>query len=76
MEFEIIPVAFLQLNGVVELRIEEQKEIDKYTDKLNALKAYISKQERIEQMKEYNKHFRQENQEYFKQYREKNQEKI
>jgi recombinational DNA repair protein (RecF pathway) len=74
--FEIIPVAFLQLNDVVELRIEEQKEMDKYTDKLNALKAYISKQERIEQMKEYNKHFRQENQEYFKQYREENQEKI
>jgi hypothetical protein len=44
--FEIVPVAFLHLNDVIELRIEEQKEMDKYTDKLNAIKAYTSEQER------------------------------
>ena len=39
--FEIIPVAFLQLNNSIELRMEEQKEMDKHTDKLNAMKAYF-----------------------------------
>jgi hypothetical protein len=51
--FEIVPVAFLHLNDVIELRIEEQKEMDKYTDKLNAIKAYTSEQEREKIKKEY-----------------------
>ena len=74
--FEIIPVAFLQLNDSVELRIEEQKEMDKYTDKLNAIKAYISEQERIVRDKENRKVYNEKNKENRKKYTEKNKDKI
>ena len=68
--FEIVPVAFLQLTDAIELRIEEQNEIDKYTDKLNAIKAYISEQERLEQRKVYNE----QNKDKHKAYLEQNKE--
>ena len=74
--FEIIPVAFLHLNDVIELRIEEQKEMDKYTDKLNAIKAYISEQERIVRDKENRKVYNEKNKERRKKYVEQNKEKI
>ena len=68
--FEIVPVAFLQLTDAIELRIEEQNEMDKYTDKLNAIKAYISEQERLEQRKVYNE----QNKDKHKAYLEQNKE--
>jgi hypothetical protein len=68
--YEIVPVAFLQLTDVIELRIEEQKEMDKYTEKLNSLKAYISEQERLEQRKVYNE----QNKDKHKAYLEQNKE--
>ena len=74
--FEIIPVAFLHLNDGIELRIEEQKEMDKHTDKLNAIKAYISEQERIVSDKDNRKVYNEKNKENRKKYVEQNKEKI
>jgi|AntAceMinimDraft_5_1070358.scaffolds.fasta_scaffold118852_1 hypothetical protein len=74
--FEIVPVAFLHLNDVIELRIEEQKEMDKYTDKLNAIKAYTSEQEREKIKKEYREQNKEKHKEYNKIYREQNKDKI
>jgi hypothetical protein len=78
--FEIIPVAFLHLNDVIELRIEEQKEMDKYTDKLNAIKAYISKENRTKYVKEYNKEYNDRNKDSLikqqKEYRNQNKDKM
>ena len=82
--FEIIPVAFLQLNSSIELRMEEQKEMDKHTDKLNAMKAYISEQERIDRNKEIHRKYYEQNKdkyteyhkEYKKQYKEQNKERL
>ena len=78
--FEIIPVIFLKLNDAVELRIEEQKEMDKYTDKLNVIKAYISDQDRIVRDKENGKKYYEENREKLiektREYYESNKDKV
>ena len=50
--FEIVPVSVLQLTHEIELRMEEQLELEKYTDTLNAQNAYTSKQDRLKQMKD------------------------
>jgi predicted GIY-YIG superfamily endonuclease len=68
--YQIVPVAFLQLTDAIELRIEEHNEMDKYTDKLNAIKAYCSEQERLEQRKVYNE----KNKDKHKAYLEQNKE--
>jgi len=51
--FEIVAVSVLQLADALELRMEEQLEMDKYTSILNMVNAYTSNEDRHEQQKVY-----------------------
>jgi len=49
--FEIVPVSFLQLTDALELRMEEQLEMEKYTSLLNAQNAYTSNEDLLKRLK-------------------------
>ena len=74
--YEFIPVKYLSLNNNLELRTEEQNEINKHSNLLNDQNAVKN----IERAKEYQKGYniinRDRIKEYNKEYREKNKEKI
>ena len=51
--FEVIPVKFLKLENGVQLRIEEQKEMDKYDSLQNKIDSIMTSERREEYHKEY-----------------------
>ena len=75
--YEIIPVSFHNLTNIVELRILEQQEMDKYDGLLNSYYASRPKKQyridNIEKKSEYDKQYRIDNQEIIK---KKKNEKI
>ena len=83
--YEFIPVKYLSLNNNLELRTEEQNEMDKYSNLLNDQDAVVDMEKRKEiykekyqqnkeQLKEYRIINREKTKERGKKYREKNRE--
>ena len=78
--YEIIPVKYLSLNNILELRIEEQNEINKHSNLLNAVGAILNIEKRREYKKTYLANYfvkyKDEIREYKKTYWIKNRDKI
>lgn len=78
--FEVIPVIFLKLENKTQLAIEEQKEMDKYSDLKNKCKSHRTEEQKREQMRKLNKKYREENSDKIKrvhkEYRENNREHL
>jgi len=51
--FEVIPVSLHNFTTKIQLRIQEQTEIDKYSHAMNKRKAYITEEQKKEKKKEY-----------------------
>lgn len=56
--YEVIPVSFHNFDNKVQLRIQEQIEIDKFSHAMNKYKAYITEEQKKEYKKEYLKGYR------------------
>jgi hypothetical protein len=74
--FEMIPLEEYECDSKTQSRIREQLWIDKIENKLNMVKAYSSKEEKIEYKKEYNSINKEKYTEYFREYNIKNKEII
>jgi hypothetical protein len=69
--FEVVPVSFHKLENDIQLRIEEQKELDKYPNAFNKRKAYTTKTDSAQYKKEYYK----ANWEKYKEFRDTHKER-
>jgi hypothetical protein len=74
--FEIRPIKLVSCNNSMEAKIEEEKCRIEYKANMNSVKAYSSKEEKLEACRKYNKDHYEEIYENKKQYRESNKEII
>ena len=72
----MIPIQEYPCLNSIQLCIQEEKVRQELEANLNSQNAYTSKEERVEQVKEYNAKYREQNKEAITEYRENNREKL